>query len=128
MNLEHRRILLVEDEYMLARDMKNELRDVGAVVLGPEGSVAQALQRVTAEPKIDAAVLDVNLGGEMSFQVADALQARRVPFVFSTGYEDTVTQDRYPGVAKCDKPLDMHALMKVLQELIAGQQTESAVR
>ncbi|MEG3164797.1 response regulator [Sphingomonas sp. PB2P19] len=114
------RILLVEDEYMLALDLQTQLEDVGAVVLGPEPSVAAALRRVADEPRIDAAVLDVNLGGEFVFPVAEALTARRVPFVFSSGYHDSVTRDRYPEVMNCTKPIDMRSLLKTLGTLIDG--------
>lgn len=60
----------------------------------------------------------MNLGGELSFPVADALLARQVPFVFSSGYEDAATRIRYPAVPTCNKPYVMGNLLKVLQALV----------
>lgn len=117
-DLNHCRILVVEDEYMLARHLKRELEDLGAVILGPEPLIRQALDRVAHEARIDVAILDVNLGGELSFPVADALLARQVPFVFSSGYEDAATRIRYSAVPTCNKPYVMGNLLKVLQALV----------
>ncbi len=113
------RVLLVEDEYLIAHDLCTKLEDVGAVVIGPEPSVQRALRRVVEEAAIDVAVLDINLGGEKAFPVADALNRRDVPFVFSSGYGDDMASARYPDVIKCDKPLDMRILIKHLAQLIA---------
>lgn len=110
-------ILVVEDEYMLAEDLRTELEDAGAVVIGPEPSVSRAAARVADEQRIDFAVLDVNLGGETVFPVADALQARRVPFVFATGYEEQILGDRYPGAVRCDKPVDFRDLLRALKRV-----------
>jgi len=114
------RILVVEDEFLLAEDMRYELEDAGAIVLGPEPSVALGLARIAAEPRIDAAVLDVNLGGERVFPIADALAAKQVPFIFVSGYEDMVVRDRYPNVTKCDKPINTRRVVEALDRLIAS--------
>jgi CheY-like chemotaxis protein len=82
-----RRILIVEDEYIIAADLAQLLEGLGVTVIGPVGSVADALALLAGEPAIDAAVLDVTLGTEKIFPVADALRARGVPFVFATGYD-----------------------------------------
>jgi CheY-like chemotaxis protein len=116
-NLTNCHILLVEDEYMLARHLKAELESLGAVIIGPVPSVEQALERVVREPRIDVAILDVNLDGVFSFPVADALIERMVPFVFSTGYDDAVTTGRYPSIPKCDKPYVMGRLLKAIHSL-----------
>jgi CheY-like chemotaxis protein len=81
-----RRVLLVEDEPIVAWLLKDMLVDLGLMVVGPAASVNQALAMIDAE-SIDMAVLDVNLKGQMSYPIADALVARGVPFVFSTGYD-----------------------------------------
>ena len=83
--LSGRRVLVVEDETMVAWLLEDMLADLGCAVVGPAARVNQALAMLDAEA-IDAAVLDVNLNGQMSYPVADALAARGVPFVFSTGY------------------------------------------
>lgn len=73
------RILLVEDEYLLADELRAELTVKGADVLGPVATLAEALGLVSLETEIDAAILDTNLRGEMVFPVADLLEQRRVP-------------------------------------------------
>ncbi|WP_042246703.1 response regulator [Paracoccus sp. PAMC 22219] len=112
-------ILVVEDEFFLAQEMKQDLKDAGAVVLGPEPSVDRALARISKEPRIDVAVLDVNLGGEKVFPVADELAARNVPFLFVTGYENMVIHSRYPHVLKFNKPTDIQHLITALKRLLA---------
>jgi hypothetical protein len=74
------------------------------VVVGPEPSVERALKTIEGEPRIDAAVVDVNLCGVMAYPVADLLLARKIPFVFTSGYEDDILQKRYPQVKNCLKP------------------------
>lgn len=118
--LRDRRILAVEDEYFLAMDLERDLTSAGAVVVGPVPSNEQALAMIGAEPAIDAAVLDVNLGGEMSYPVADALLARGIPFVFTTGYGDGDLDVRYPQIARCDKPLMFRKVEQALTEALAG--------
>lgn len=124
-DLAHCCILLVEDEYMLAADLQNELEDMGATVLGPEASVEGALRCVSKEARIDAAVLDVNLGGEFVFPVADALLARQVPFIFSSGYHDGLTRERYPDVVNCPKPINMRLLVRTMRDLLSSQQRDA---
>ncbi|MCQ4190789.1 response regulator [Methylocystis suflitae] len=82
--LSGRRILIVEDEYIIAADLAQLLEGLGAKV-GPAGSVADALALIARQPAIDVALLDVTLGSEKIFPVADVLQARGVAFVFATG-------------------------------------------
>lgn len=118
MALTHCRILVVEDEYMIARDLLMELEDAGAIGIGPEPSVAGALVRIRDEARIDAAVLDVNLCGESAFPVADALIARSVPFIFASGYEDDEMTRRYPGVVNCAKPFIFRSLKRSLEAVL----------
>jgi CheY-like chemotaxis protein len=79
------RILIVEDEFLLAMELEMLLQQGGCVVLGPVSSVGQALAMLDGEPP-DVALLDVNLKGERATPIAAALQARGVPFVLITGY------------------------------------------
>ena len=112
--LKTRRILVVEDEYFLMMDLCDALQKVGAVVVGPAPSVEAALALVASEPDIDVALLDINLGGEMVYPVADALGARGVPYVFSTGYDDGVLNRLYPGIQRCEKPVEFRLLAQAL--------------
>ena len=103
--LRDRRILVVEDEYLIAMNLQDGLENVGSVVLGPVPSVEKAIKKIESEPHIDAAVLDVNLGGALSYGVADKLIARKIPFVFTSGYEDNVLRSRYSGVKNAPNPI-----------------------
>src|SRR5690349_13650335 len=76
-------ILLVEDEGLVAMTMEDMLVDLGCDIAGSFGGVAAALAWLAGEPALDGALLDVNLGGEMVFPVADVLIARGVPIIFA---------------------------------------------
>ena len=102
--LEGRRILVVEDDYLIAIDVADQLKRAGAVVIGPAPSVAKA-KRLLAAGDVDAAVLDVNLGEENSFPVAQELQDRGVPFLFSTGYDSADIPAEWKHVTVAMKPL-----------------------
>jgi CheY-like chemotaxis protein len=108
-------ILVVEDEYMIAADLARSLEDLGMAVLGPAASVADALLLLNGEPGPDAAILDVNLGGERVFALADTLQKRGVPFVFATGYDDWAIPSTYAHIRRFEKPVDIRALTEALQ-------------
>ena len=81
------KVLVVEDELLIAAEMEATLEDLGCEVVGPFARVRQALDALVDTP-VDAAVLDVNVRGEMIFPVAERLQALGVPMVFCTGYAD----------------------------------------
>ncbi|WP_206659596.1 response regulator [Hansschlegelia zhihuaiae] len=110
------RILLVEDEAMIAMLVEDMLTDSGATVVGPAGGVAEALGVISSE-QIDGALLDVNLGGEQSFEVADALAKRSIPFVFVTGYGGGAVRDRYPDAPTLQKPFVTSDLERALSGL-----------
>ncbi len=112
--LHDRRILVVEDEYLMAEELREALEDAGAHVLGPAPTVDAALRLLADGAAPDAAILDVNLGGERSFPVADALAARGVPFVFATGYDAWALPLAYQGAQRCEKPVDMRAVRHAL--------------
>ena len=114
-----RRILIVEDEYLIAMNLQDALESVGSVVLGPVPSVDKAITTIDSESNIDAAVLDVNLGGALAFAVADKLIARKIPFVFTSGYEDNVIRDRYAHVKTCPKPYLFRAIEEALVEAMS---------
>ena len=100
-----RRILVVEDEMLIAMLLEDLLEDLGCQVLGPVSNVPQALE-LTAKERPDAAVLDVNLGAERVYPVADALTQAAVPFVFVTGYGQAGLAEAYGGHATIMKPFD----------------------
>ena len=108
------RVLVVEDEYLIAVELQTSLEDEGAVVLGPVATLADASELAEAEPRIDGAILDANLGGEMVFPVADLLMLRRVPIVFTTGYDASIILDRFRDVALCEQPINMKRVVEAI--------------
>lgn len=112
-----RRVLAVEDEYFLADELARALRGAGALVLGPLPSVKAALDLLEREVP-DVAVLDVNLGGERADPVADALQARGIPFMFTTGYDQSALPERYAAVRHAEKPVDVRIILGEVGHLL----------
>ena len=110
------KILLVEDEAMIAMLVEDMLTDSGATVVGPAGGVRAALDAISTQ-QIDGALLDVNLGGEQSFEVADALASRNIPFVFVTGYGGAGVRERYPDAPTLQKPFVTSDLERALSGL-----------
>ena len=111
------RVLVVEDEYFIADDITRALRKLGAEVIGPLPSREEALDVFSSEERIDAAVLDINLRGDVIYPLADALRERGVPFVFATGYDAGSIPEAYRGVARWEKPFDPHALVAAIPGL-----------
>lgn len=109
-----RRVLVVEDDYFIAHDLRCGLEERGVVVLGPAPTVGQAQLLLASAEQIDGAMLDINLEGEMIFAVADELLARGVPFVFVTGYDRGFVPTRYAHVTLCEKPLELDTAMLAL--------------
>lgn len=105
-SLAGRRILLVEDEYFIADDLVRAFEADGATLVGPVSSIDDALDLIGGTDRVDGAVLDINLRGEMAYPVADALSARGVPFVFATGYDAAAIPPRYAHVPRCEKPVE----------------------
>jgi CheY-like chemotaxis protein len=123
-----RRVLVVEDEMIVAWLLQDLLADLGCVVVGPAANVNQALGMIEAEA-VDAAVLDVNLNGQMSYPIADALAARGVPFLFSTGYHKDTLLDGYRTFPVLQKPFHRSILSDTLAKLLTLKEprVESAI-
>jgi PAS domain S-box-containing protein len=118
-----RRVLLVEDETLIAMMMEGLLRDLDLEVIGPFGTVGDALDAVRHEA-IDAALLDINLGGEMAYPIARLLEANKVPFVFMTGYGAETIALPFSNVRVFQKPLER----ELLRKLFGGQPQRNIVR
>ncbi|TFL18681.1 response regulator [Jannaschia formosa] len=99
---------------MIADELRLELEDRGAEVLGPVPSVRAALELLSSEARVDGATLDVTLGREESFPVADVLLARNIPFVFTTGYDDWAIPEPYRSCPRCSKPADIEEIIRAL--------------
>lgn len=116
--LQDRRVLIVEDEYMIAEAMSRGLRRAGATVLGPVANVASALA-LLREEDVDSAVLDINLGDQKVYPVVDALLAKGARCVFATGNDPLDIPDTYASMRRCEKPVDTDCLVQALNEGIA---------
>ncbi|WP_371416303.1 response regulator [Rubellimicrobium sp. CFH 75288] len=114
-----KRILVVEDEVIVAMLIEDILSDAGAAVVGPVGRVAEALNLATAE-RLDAAILDVNLAGETTAPVAEALRARGVPFAFATGYGASGLPAGFEEAALVQKPFQERDLGEALVRLVTA--------
>jgi CheY-like chemotaxis protein len=118
LDLAGRSILVVEDDYLVARLLSELLEVWGATVIGPAATIELALALLAETERIDLAVVDVNLRGATGFAVADALLTRGVPFIFTTGYETSAIPERYHAVAVLQKPFRQAEIAKALQALI----------
>jgi CheY-like chemotaxis protein len=108
------RLLVVEDDNLIAMDMALTLEDLGAAIVGPAGSVAEALELIAVEAALNGAVLDINLGQERAWPIADELRRRGVPFVFTTGYDAWIIPKAYRDTPRCEKPVNMRMLARLL--------------
>jgi CheY-like chemotaxis protein len=111
------RVLLVEDEYLVAMLLENMLAELGHSVVGPVARLKKALELAEREP-IDMAILDVNINGEQAYPIADALAARNIPFVFSTGYGSGSLPAQYRDRPALGKPFQLRDLQKLLAALV----------
>ncbi len=126
-SLHGRTVLVIEDEWMLARDLSRAFETSGAHVVGPVPDVNQALEIVARAGSLDAAVVDLTLRGQDAYPVADALEERGVPFIFATGHEWDSIPARFHHVPMCIKPYETHDVTDILtQHLAAGEIRSSA--
>jgi CheY-like chemotaxis protein len=118
--LQGKRILIVEDEAIIAAFAEDILHDLGATVVGPAYSVAQAL-KLAETAALDAALLDVNVRDESIIPVRDLLRARGVPFVFATGYGAERSRDVTEGSPVVDKPYSTERIARALADCLAAR-------
>lgn len=111
-------VLIIEDEFYVADELKRLLQDEGAVVIGPVASVEGAIAEILRNSRIDAAMLDVNLRGVMAFPVADLLADRKIPFVFATGYDRAIIPRRFRNVVYCAKPIQLRNVVRAIGRIV----------
>ncbi|HEY2532094.1 MAG TPA: response regulator [Xanthobacteraceae bacterium] len=121
------RVLVVEDQFMIALDISQQLTEVGFEVVGPAPSVAKAL-RLVEEAGCDVAVLDVNLGSETSEPIASRLRACGKPFVVLTGYSTDNLRPWFHDATILTKPSHIADLIAALRKCacLAGNSKCSA--
>ena len=110
------RVLVVEDEMMVSMLIEDMLADMGCLVVGPASRLDEAIE-LTKGAEIDCAVLDVNLGGQPIFPLADILREKGCPFAFATGYGDAGLREADRGTPVLQKPFREGDLARVLAEL-----------
>jgi CheY-like chemotaxis protein len=114
-------IMVVENEALVALALEMTIEDLGWRVAALHSGVKDALAWLDDQQQApSAALLDVNLGGEMVFPVADALAARKVPFAFATGYADVVSKSPFAATPTLIKPVHPEDLKQVLDGLLAA--------
>jgi two-component sensor histidine kinase/CheY-like chemotaxis protein len=118
--LRGKRILLVEDEPLVAMDIEAQLISAGCEVIGPAGTVASAKQLID-ESAFDAALIDINLAGQPVDELAAALTKKRIPFAFATGYGPNGVPQGFQETAILGKPFNLEQLLPVIQTLV-GQE------
>lgn len=112
------RVMVVEDEYLLADDILQALVAAGAAVIGPVPSVGEAAAILDDGPAFDLAILDVNLRGELVYPIADALVDRGIGFAFATGYDRAALPVRFAKTLAIDKPFTGAQVTAALAPLV----------
>ena len=110
-------IFLAEDEHLVAKTLARLLQIWGARIVGPAPTLDKARTLVASADDIDAAIVDVNLRGEIAFPLADALLTRGALLIFTTGYDPLALPERYRCISTLEKPYNPHELASVLRPL-----------
>jgi CheY-like chemotaxis protein len=111
-----KRVLVVEDEFLLALTLEEDLKSAGGIVVGPFTTLPETLTAI-AQESFDVAILDINLRGEMSYVAADALTERGTPFVILSGYSATSLPERFRDVRRLSKPYGATQLLETLNAI-----------
>ena len=122
-NLFHARILLIEDDYFLAFELRNELVRRGAEVIGPFGKLDLARDLAKSVRSMDAAIVDINLNGELSFPLIDDLIRRDIPVIFWTGYDTDVVPYRQRHITHILKTVSAATIADTLAQLLSDKRS-----
>jgi DNA-binding NtrC family response regulator len=116
MNLAGKKVLVVEDRYVIARDICRAVRDLGGEAVGPVGNLAMA-QSAIGRAHVDLALVDLNLHDEIATPLIRQLTDRGIPFILATGYEDWVLPRELRGAPRVEKPVSVHVLRQAVERL-----------
>jgi CheY-like chemotaxis protein len=119
------RVLVVDDEPLIAMMVEDWLSELQCETVGPAGSAKEALALID-DGKVDGAILDVSLGGHTSFAVAAALRERSIPFAFATGHGRERIEERFKDAPTLLKPYDFESVRKVLAAMLERGKTPAA--
>jgi DNA-binding response OmpR family regulator len=117
-----RRILVVEDEMLIAMIIEDAVRDSGGEIVGPVATLEAAL-KLAAEEEFDAAILDVTIHGGKVYPVAELLLKRGIPFVFASGYGDWALPEELRDKPRLTKPFTLAALEEQIRLLYGEAKT-----
>ena len=118
------RVLVVEDELLVAMLIEETLVDHGCKVIGPFNTLGTALS-AARDAQADVALLDVNLRGERVYPVAELLEGRRIPFLLLSGYGNEAVPAEHPLWVSCSKPFLPTELLRAMSALLARKPPES---
>jgi CheY-like chemotaxis protein len=113
------KVLVVEDEMMIAMLIEDMLGEFGCEPVGPATNVPRALELISKQ-QVEVAVLDLNLDGKDTYAIADALRQKRVPFIFATGYGSAGLREDYRDRPVLQKPFQSRDLETALTEALSG--------
>jgi len=113
------KVLIVEDQFLIATDMRRVVTALGGEPVGPCRSVEQA-RELMASRTPDFALLDINLDGRPVFELAEELTRKGVPFAFASGYDDFAIPEAHRGAPRLDKPLSRIDLEQAVLRVRAG--------
>jgi DNA-binding NtrC family response regulator len=116
--LDHKRVLLVEDEYYIADDLSRAVSGAGAEVLGPYATTSRATDAIAKE-RFDCAIIDLNLRGESAVPIAERLLELSIPFAIATGYGSHAVPPHLSHVLRVEKPFDPRILLELVAQLTA---------
>ena len=112
------RILILEDEPLIAMMLADWIDELGHEIVGPVHAIDTALAAVTSQ-SFDAAIIDINIGYQQSYPVADVLVTRQLPFAFATGDSPDSIEERFTGCSTLAKPYDFDTFQRVVDNLLA---------
>lgn len=119
------RVLLVEDDFLIADDFARRLETAGAEVIGPAATLPIALSLYESSEKIDFVILDISLRGTAVFPMARRLDEDGVPFLFCTGYDDEPVRDGFGSVPHFEKPVSQHGFAAMIDLIDQSRQDAS---
>jgi len=118
------RVLVVEDDYFIADEICTTLRNGGAEVLGPSPDLEHGLHMVKSE-RVDCAVLDINLHGDLAFSLAAELRKRGTPAIFATGYDQSVLRGPFSDSVRLEKPINLKELLRAVRSVCPPAETRN---
>lgn len=108
------KLLIVEDEFLVAQDLIYGPQREGIDVLGPYNSIDSAIDVLRTADNIGAAILDLNIRGHLAFDLAETLIAKNIPFIFYTGYDSVIVPEKFRNIGRVRKPADWQEIKRAL--------------